>query len=84
MWTSSIRQRVEQVDPKTGQSSITYKKLSAYSAVAAAIENVRAAIRWQKPDPLVLSAEKQLVLSTEMQESEGQSETPSEVGVSAD
>jgi DNA sulfur modification protein DndB len=53
IWTSSVRQRVEQVDPKTGQAAVTYKKLSAYSAVSAAIENVRKAIGWSKPDPLV-------------------------------
>jgi hypothetical protein len=52
IWTSTIRERVEKLDPKTGQPSVTYKKLSAYSAVAAAIENVRAAIGWTKPDPL--------------------------------
>lgn len=53
IWTSTIRQRTEQVDPKTGQTAIMYKKLSAYSAVAAAIDSVRKAIGWQKPDPLL-------------------------------
>lgn len=53
IWTSSIRQPVEQTDQKTGHTIVTYKKLSAYSAVAAAIENVRTAIGWKKPDPLL-------------------------------
>ena len=53
MWLSSIRQRVEQIDPKTGSSVVVYKKVSAYSAVSAAIENVRKAIGWARPDPLL-------------------------------
>jgi DNA sulfur modification protein DndB len=57
IWTSTIRQRIDQVDPKTGQSGTTFKKLSAYSAVAAAIDQVRIAIGWSKPDPLLSFAE---------------------------
>lgn len=52
IWTSSIRQRKDQIDPKTNQPVTTYKNLSAYSAVTAAIENVRKAIGWCSPDPL--------------------------------
>jgi hypothetical protein len=51
IWTS-IRQRKDQIDPKTNQTVTVYKKLSAYSAVNAAIESVRSAIGWRKPDPL--------------------------------
>ena len=55
MWTSSIR-RVEALeDPSTGPTNVTYRKVSAYSAVSAAIENVRQAIGWRKPDPIVMS-----------------------------
>ena len=52
LWTSSIRQRRDQVDPKTNQTVTVYKKLSAYSAVNTAIEAVRNVIDWPKPDPL--------------------------------
>jgi hypothetical protein len=52
LWTSSIRQRRDQVDPKTNQTVTVYKKLSAYSAVNTAIEAVRKIIDWPKPDPL--------------------------------
>jgi DNA sulfur modification protein DndB len=52
IWTSSIRQRKDQIDPKTNQPVTTYKKLSAYSAVTTAIDNVRKAIGWCRPDPL--------------------------------
>ncbi|MGO9260611.1 MAG: hypothetical protein ACLQU1_30535 [Bryobacteraceae bacterium] len=52
IWTSSIRQRRDQIDPKTNQPVTTYKKLSAYSAVTTAIDNVRKAIGWCRPDPL--------------------------------
>jgi len=53
MWTSSIRKRVDQIDAKTGQPTVKYKKLSAYSAISAAIDNLRKAIRFSKPHPLV-------------------------------
>jgi len=54
IWTS-IRQRKDQNDPKTNETVTGYKKLSAYSAVAEAIENVRKAIGWSKPDPIAAS-----------------------------
>jgi len=52
IWTSSIRQLKEKADPVTGRTKTTYKKLSAYSAVQSAIEKVRDAIGWSRPDPL--------------------------------
>jgi len=71
IWTSSIRQRVEQPDPQTGHVVVTYKKLSAYSAVSRAIENVREAIGWTKPDPLNLNG----AADAELPKDESASET---------
>jgi DNA sulfur modification protein DndB len=57
IWTSSIRQRIEKLNPKTGEQEVTYKKLSAYAAVSTALKNVRNAIGLEKPDPMLLPAE---------------------------
>jgi hypothetical protein len=52
IWTSSIRQLNEKADPVTGLTKTTYNKVSSYSAVQSAIEKVRQAIGWSRPDPL--------------------------------
>jgi DNA sulfur modification protein DndB len=52
MWTSTIRQRQELIDPKKNETKTVFKKLSGYSNVNSAIEAVRTAIGWPKPDPL--------------------------------
>jgi hypothetical protein len=54
---ATIRSTKEQIDPKTNQSVTTYKKQSGYSSVATAIESVRKAIGWCRPDPLVTSSQ---------------------------
>jgi DNA sulfur modification protein DndB len=53
IWTSSIRQRNDRIDQKTGTISKPYRKISAYNAVQMALENVRRAISWTKPQPIV-------------------------------
>jgi len=56
MWTSSLRQPVQKADSKTGQAVVSYRKLSSYAAVSAAIDKVREAIGWVRPDALTPSA----------------------------